>query len=310
MEKLSKAQFEKARNFMYTYAQDIDLAMFQYYFEGKPKSYVIEVLGKYQNEDGGFGTLDYDFIFANSCLKQTESACRYIFALDVPETHPMIPKLMKYIVDNYNKTRGEWDNMTVPEVNNFPHAPWWEHEAKDCIPADYADLIAHYDPNTNSALAGMAVKYGRYVPDELVRYIQKIAVDKINSGGDFYEYGMMSDVYFANALKDERLKSELLEKLMGGGKLISLLEEPWGTESAYKLCHWIDAPDHPYYKLYKNDVDKNHTFLIESQNGDGSWSPSWSWGEPEVWIEVEKRLKGMLTMKFLRSLDLFDRCEK
>lgn len=311
MEKLSKAQFEKARNFMYDHAQDIDLAMFQYYFEGKPKSEVIEILEKYQNADGGFGMLDYDFIFKNSCLKQTESACRYIFALDVPDTHPIIPKLMEYIVINYNKTRGEWDNMTVPEVNDFPHAPWWEYEEKEkYIPSDYSDLIAHYNPNTNSTLAGMVVKYSRYVPDDLVRYIQKVVVDKINSSNEFFQYGMMSDVYFVNALKDEKLKSNLLEKLMGGGNIISLLDDPWGTESAYKLCHWIDSPEHPYYKMYKYDVDKNHTFLIQSQNEDGSWIPSWSWGEPKVWQEVEKRHKGLMTMKFLRSLDVFGRCEK
>ena len=126
MKYLTKAQFDKARTFMYNYAQDIDLAMFQYYFEGKPKSEVIEVLEKYQNEDGGFGTLDYDFVFPMSCLKQTESACRYIYALDVSDTHPIIPKLIKYIINNYNETTGEWNNLIVPEVNRFPHAPWWE----------------------------------------------------------------------------------------------------------------------------------------------------------------------------------------
>lgn len=311
MKNLSKTQFEKARDFMYSYAQDIDLAMFQYYFEEKPKTEVIEILEKYQNEDGGFGTLDYDFIYTDSCLKQTESACRYIFALDVPDTHPMIPKLMEYIISNYNKTTGEWDNLTVPEVNDYPHAPWWEHEEQEkFIPKDYIDLITHYDPNTNSALAGMVVKYSRYVPDNLVQYIQKIVVDKINLSGDFYQYGMLSDVYFVNALQDERLKNELQTKLMGNGKLISLLDDNWGTENAYKLCHWIDTPDHPYYKLYKNDVDNNHTFLIETQNEDGSWTPSWSWGEPEVWKEVELRIKGMMTMKFLWSLEKFHRYTK
>lgn len=108
---------------------------------------------------------------------------------------------------------------------------------------------------------------------------------------------------------NEKLKSGLLKKLMGSGKLISLLDGTWGTENAYKLCHWISTPDHPYYELYKTDVDNNHTFLIQSQNEDGSWSPSWSWGEPEVWKEVEKRHKGLLTMKFLYSLQTFYRCE-
>lgn len=153
------------------------------------------------------------------------------------------------------------------------------------------------------------MKYSRHVSDDLVQYIRKIIVDKINLNDDFFQYGMMSDIYFVNALDDEKLKSGLLKKLMGSGKLISLLDDPWGTESAYKLCHWISTPDHPYYELYKNDVDNSHTFLIQSQNEDGSWSPSWSWGEPEVWKEVEKRHKGLLTMKFLYGLKTFHRCE-
>lgn len=311
MKYLTKAQFDKARAFMYSYAQDIDLAMFQYYFEAKPKSEVIEVLEKYQNEDGGFGTLDYDFVFPSSCLKQTESACRYIYALDVSDTHPMIPKLIKYIINNYNETTGEWDNLIVPEVNRFPHAPWWEYEEKEkIIPKNYDDLIANYNPNTNSALAGMVIKYSRYVPEKLAQYIQKVVVDKIESSTDFFQYGMMSDVYFVNALKDDKLKSGLLAKLMGNGKLISLLDENWGTESAYKLCHWIGSPDHPYYELYKKDVDDNHTFIIDSQNEDGSWSPSWSWGDAEIWKGVEQRYKGLLTFKFLWSLHKFHRIEK
>lgn len=43
---------------------------FRYHFKQKPKTEVIEVLEKYQNEDGGFGTLDYDFIYHTPCLKQ------------------------------------------------------------------------------------------------------------------------------------------------------------------------------------------------------------------------------------------------
>ena len=95
---------------------------------------------------------------------------------------------------------------------------------------------------------------------------------------------------------------------MGDGRLISLLEDR-GTESAYKLCHWIDSPNHPYYALYKDAVQNNLNFLITSQEADGSWTPNWSWGEPDVWKRVVKRLKGLLTMKFLWTLKKFDRIE-
>jgi len=295
---------EKASRFLKTQAQDIDKAMFEYFFEEKPLDEVIAVLSTYQNDDGGFGKLDYDFEYPYSCLKHTESACRYIFALnDISAESPMIRKLIAYIIENYTGVTGEWNNLTVPEVNDYPHAPWWTHNESDpFIPKDRADLIAHYDPNTNSALAGMLVKYRSLVPKDLLETVMSVVIDKINSGEKFGQYGMMSDIYFVNALDDSELKSALLKTLMGDGKLISLLDDDWGTENAYKLCHWIDSPNHPYYEMYKDAVHNNFEFLIKTQNDAGSWEPNWSWGDPEVSARVSKRLKGVLTFKFIWTL--------
>ena len=307
MTKLSAAQFEKARGYMKTQAQDIDRAMFEHFFENKPLDDVVCVLAAYQNADGGFGRLDFDFEYPYSCLKHTESACRYIFALDkIPSGHLMIRKLIAYITENYNTVRGEWDNLTVPAINDYPHAPWWHHNQPAVfIPKDRTSLIEHYDANTNSALAGMLMKYGSLVPKELLAAVQSVVTDKINSDYAFFQYGMLSDIYFVNALTDDNLKSELLETLMGDGKLISLLDGKWGTENAYKLCHWIDTPKHPYYALYEKAVNDNLDFIISSQEQDGSWAPSWSWGEPAVWERVVKRIKGTLTYNFLWALKKF-----
>ena len=81
MNKLTKEQFNRAAYFLKNQANDIDRAMFEHFFENKPLKEVINILSKYQNEDGGFGKLDYDFEYPFSCVKHTESACRYIFAL-------------------------------------------------------------------------------------------------------------------------------------------------------------------------------------------------------------------------------------
>lgn len=95
MIKLKKEQFCKAVHFLKTQAQDIDKAMFEHFFEDKPLNEVVDILATYQNEDGGFGTLDYDIGYPYSCLKHTESACRYIFALKhISENHPMIKRLI------------------------------------------------------------------------------------------------------------------------------------------------------------------------------------------------------------------------
>ena len=312
MKILSKTKFENAVHFIKTQAMDIDRAMFEYFFEGKLLEEVIKVLTTYQNEDGGFGMLDYDMACPVSCMKTTESACRYIFELDkIPADNPMIQKLIPYIVHNYNKVSGDFDNLTVPEVNDYPHAFWWAHnQTEQFVPKNRAELLEHYDPNTNSALAGMLVKYSSIVPRDILEMAMSVVIEKISLGKNFFQYGMLSDVYFVNSLTDNILKDNLLQKLMGDGKLISLLDEVWSTENAYKLCNWIDSPNHSYYGLYKQSIEKNFDFLIDIQNEDGSWSPSWSWGEPEVWKKVETRLKGLLTYKFLLALKKFDFIEE
>ena len=309
MEKLSTTAFQAAIHFLKTQAQDIDCAMFEHFFEGKPLGEVVEILSSYQNEDGGFGTLDYDMACPVSCLKHTESACRYIFALaEIPAAHPMIQKLLAYLAENYNPLSGEWDNLTVPAVNDYPHAPWWTHkESAPFVPRNRAELIAHYNPNTNSALAGMLAKYHASFTQPVLDAATHTAIEKIHSGTAFDQYAMMSDVYFVNALADEGLKHGLLQTLMGDGRLISLLDEDWGTENAYKLCHWIDSPRHSYYPLYRDAVQKNFAFLLAAQGADGSWAPSWRWGDASVWEGVNRRLKGVLTFHFLWTLQKFER---
>lgn len=312
MKRLSKNQFQLSTQYLKTQAQDIDKAMYEYFFEDKSIDSVLDILASYQNDDGGFGMLDYDIECPVSCLKSTESACRYLFKLGaIPSDHPIIQKLIPYLLKNYNRITGEWDHITVAEVNQYPHAPWWEHQedGEPFIPKDRAELIAHYNPNTNSALAGMLVQYASLVPEDILNQVMGIVIDKINSGYQFGQYGMTSDIYFVNAIKDGELKAGLLKTLMGGGKLISILDDTWGTENAYKLCHWIPSPSHPYYSLYKKAVDDNLDFLIDSQENDGSWPPNWSWGAPEAWQRVLKRLKGSLTFEFLWTLKNFDRIE-
>ncbi|WP_313134318.1 hypothetical protein [Anaerocolumna sp.] len=42
--------------------------------------------------------------------------------------------------------------------------------------------------------------------------------------------------------------------------------------------------------------------LIDSQEADGSWAPNWSWGGVEGWERANKRLKGVLTVQFLKTI--------
>ena len=75
MKKLSNEQYNRAKTFMKTQAADIDLAMFEFFFEDKPIESVLQILYRYQDECGGFSKLEYDMEYPLVCLKHTESAC-------------------------------------------------------------------------------------------------------------------------------------------------------------------------------------------------------------------------------------------
>ncbi len=76
--------------------------------------------------------MEYDMQFPRSCLKNTENACRYLFDLqEIPGDTLMVHKLISYLVKNFNTDTGMWNNITVPDGNNYPHAPWWEHEDEE-----------------------------------------------------------------------------------------------------------------------------------------------------------------------------------
>jgi hypothetical protein len=93
-------------------------------------------------------------------------------------------------------------------------------------------------------------------------------------------------------------------------RLIELLgPAPLGTESALKLVTWIDSPDHPYYQVSRPYLEQNLDGIVDAQQADGSWLPNWHWGDAQLWERVQRRLKGLLIVQFLRALDRFGRLE-
>ena len=61
MRKLSSEDYQEIRLWMYGNARQIELAIWQYYFENGSKEAVLSSLSFYQNDDGGFGhTLEAD----------------------------------------------------------------------------------------------------------------------------------------------------------------------------------------------------------------------------------------------------------
>lgn len=90
MIKLTHENFIKARKTIFANSDDINRAWFRYNFEDGDTDAFMDVLAKYQYDNGGFGGLVYEFEYQGPCLKCTEHALRYMFYLKEkpPADHP------------------------------------------------------------------------------------------------------------------------------------------------------------------------------------------------------------------------------
>ncbi len=61
----------------------------------------------------------------------------------------------------------------------------------------------------------------------------------------------------------------------------------------------------------EEDVAANLDYEISSQNEDGSWTPTWSWGNvfPNAWEKARREWSGIITIEKLLLLKRFRRIE-
>ena len=71
---LPREMFEKAKEYIFQYADDVTRVWFRYCFENAEAEEMLEVLQNHQHENGGFGGLVYEFDYQGPCLKCTEHA--------------------------------------------------------------------------------------------------------------------------------------------------------------------------------------------------------------------------------------------
>ncbi len=93
-------------------------------------------------------------------------------------------------------------------------------------------------------------------------------------------------------------------------RIVNTNPQDWKKFSIKPL--WLaPAPSAPLAEILKEEIEKNLDFEIENQNEDGSWSPTWTWGDyyQEDWEIAENEWKGILTMATLRSLRDYNRIE-
>ena len=120
---------EKARAFICRNARPLELARWQYHFEGASKKIVLHALSYYQNADGGFGhALEPDAWNPNSSPIQTWAATEILHEIDFAErSHPVTEGILRYLGSGTDFDGKFW-YTAVRSNNDYPHAPWWHTE--------------------------------------------------------------------------------------------------------------------------------------------------------------------------------------
>lgn len=324
MNQLSHDRFIKARNYLFLNLGEVEQAWFRYHFEDGNADSFLAVLAKYQHENGGFGGLYYEYDYPGVCLKSTEIAVKYLFGLKErpPAGHPVIQKMMKYILDNYLPGIGNWREVVVPEVNDGVHCYWVRYRNEDTTPiADEDERIRAYDANEKACFAAFVSYYSELVPDKLYRDIIKYPIEHIlrywdeNSprydknifdSGEPYQFEYFQD--FVSCLKDGDVKEKLTSILCQNPTAFMELDFAKSESDYVHLpCDSVNSPDSIVYPAVKNLVDESLTYRLNQQNDDGRWPLGWSFGDDEALQKLQIKYEAYRSLLMLVKLKCFGR---
>lgn len=328
MLKLTRENFIKAREYIFTHSDDITRAWFKYNFEDSNTDAFMKVLAKYQHENGGFGYgIYYEFDYRGPCLKSTEIAIRYILNLkEKPSAkHPVIQKMIRYILNSYLPEIGNWREVVVPEVNDGVHCRWVRYKGEDTTPIkNEEERIQKYEANEKACFAAFVSYYSELVPQELYLEIIKYPIEHmirywdenspsynktIFDQGTPYDFEYFQD--FVLCLKDKTIADRLASILCQNPTAFMELDYAKSENDYVHLpCDSVKRPDSVVYPVVKNLVDESLEYRMKQQSDDGRWPLGWSFGKDTELQKLQVKYETYLTLDMLVKLEQFGRIER
>jgi hypothetical protein len=303
---LTSDAFRKASNFMKLLARPLERAMFQHEAEDGPEQATVDALAEFQNDDGGFGHgIDPDIWMPDSSPLSTTVALRHISALGLSHDHPLITGAVAYLIDNYDTKRAGWSKVSW-EVEDAPHAPWWNYSPK---------LDGPFDPagwgNPSAEIIGYLHEYRSLVPQEFLDNTTALALNNLAEQPTEIEMPVLLCYLRMQARLPDGIAAGLSDQLTTAGQAV-VATDPSEWKS-YHAPPTTLAPnlDSLLSGSLRATTDKYLDYLIESQSSDGSWAPLWNWGEQytHAWEVAKRQWAGYLTLINLRVLKAHNRIE-
>ncbi len=302
---------KKGREFVHRNARPLEMALWEYHFEGGCAEDVLRQLAFYQNEDGGFGhAIEADFWNPQSTPIGTWKATEILAEIECSDNeHPIIQGILRYLdsKEGFDETTGQWEN-TVPSNNDYPHAIWWENHGSP----------TEFNPNPTAALAEFILTHAKK-ESGLYQWgcdLAKRCLDHMVEHEPIKEmHAITCYIRLYRCLKELGEKvifdknqavvadMEQLEKcirLMVDCELCMDIER-WGKDYVSMPSSYIDSPKSFLYEGKQELIKEECRLIKEQQLADGSFAVPWNWGTEykEYEIAVNWWKSELIRQKFL-----------
>ncbi|MEA3376171.1 MAG: hypothetical protein U9R72_08260 [Chloroflexota bacterium] len=192
-----------------------------------------------------------------------------------------------------------------------PHAPWWHDEDGSLastfdnfliIPrAQIVGLLHDY-----SALVDTA--WLNAVTEATLTAVEALPDDAFGGGGDALRYAL--DLLETESLPQrfkDRPRPRLCELTT---QVVSRDPQEWSGYCATPL-KVAPRPESTVADVLWHDLQTHLDYVIDHQTTEGTWEPTWTWGDfyPNVWEEAKLEWRGHLTLETLTTLRAFGRIE-
>jgi hypothetical protein len=297
---LTNQNFKNAGAFIKENGRYLEKALFGYYFEKGTIEDVLKELSKYQNEDGGFGhALECDVRLTSSNQLATSLAFQLFSELNISDDNEIVTRAIDYVVLNYKAEFKGW-LMLPPEVEEVPRAIWWNYDSnKDNM----------YNCNPSAEIAGYLSRYKKLAPQNIVNESVNAAIDHLNENYD--NFNMHDILCYQRMSKEvsneqkELILSKLRKRLRNATNFNT---EKWIGYEARPLSYIHDPSDELANEFSKDELAINLDYVINEQQENGSWTPTWNWCRfEEEWKLAEKEWMGVITLNNLKILKAFNR---
>ena len=277
----------------------------KYRFQNGSLDNVVEALQSFQNDDGGFGNaIEPDLRAPESSAFGTSVAFQVMRECDMSRFGEMPGNAIEYLLNTFDETKIMW--RSIPQsADASPHAPWWNQQGPE-------DVFSSFSLNPTAEILGYLYDCHKQTPTNVLSQV----TDRVVAHLCALEKIEMHELLCCLRLLNTRtLPTDIRARIQGKLKDLTVgtvaCDPTQWEEYNLRPLQVVDRPDSPFMTGLEEAVSRNLDYEIQSQNDDGSWTPTWTWGDafPDMWKVACLEWSGIITLEKLLILKRFNRIE-